>query len=194
MLDQEKFLESFNRKEEKAYYWLFQQFYSYLVLFAEHRVKDRKLAEDIVQELFIAIWESSKTYNSLVGLRSYLYEAVLHRCADYQKHQLVEEKYTEYLANEQKLEDDTLQEEEIYRELYVAINNLPDREKEVLLLALEGKSNQEIAGQLDLSVLTVKTHKKNAYSHLRKRLGCFILFLLFDEKNILPQFKAGYIN
>ena len=49
MLKQEEFLESFNHKKEEAYYQLFQQFYSYLVLFAERHVKDCKIAEDIVQ-------------------------------------------------------------------------------------------------------------------------------------------------
>ena len=42
---------------------------------------------------------------------------------------------------------------------------------------VEGKSNQEIAEQLELSVLTIKTHKKNAYNRLRERLGSFILLL-----------------
>lgn len=186
MLKQEEFLESFNHKKEEAYYQLFQQFYSYLVLFADRHVKDRKIAEDIVQELFIAVWESPKTYNSFIGLRAYLYDSVLHRCADIQKHQLVEDKYTEYLTYEQTLEDDSVQKEEIYRELYIAIDKLPGREREVLLLALEGKSNQEIAEQLELSVLTIKTHKKNAYNRLRERLGSFILLLFLHEKNILP--------
>ncbi len=174
MCNQDEFLEAFNHKKEKAYYQLFQQFYSYLVLFAERHVKDRKIAEDIVQELFMAVWEGSKTYNSFVGLRAYLYEAVLHRCADFQKHQLVEDKYVEYLTYEQKLGDDSVQHEEIYRELYIAINRLSEREREVLLLTLDGKSNQEIAEYLNLSILTIKTHKKNAYTHLRKQLASFI--------------------
>lgn len=186
ILNQEEFLESFNLKQEEAYYQLFKQFYSYLVLLAKRHVKDCKIAEDIVQDLFIAVWESSKTYNSFVGLRAYLYESVLHRCADFQKHQLVENKYTEYLTYEQTIEDDAVQKEEIYRELYIAIDKLPEREREVLLLALEGKSNQEIAEQLELSVLTIKTHKKNAYNHLRERLGSLVLLLFLHEKNIQP--------
>ena len=91
----------------------------------------------------------------------------------------------EFRTYEQTLEDDSVQKEEIYRELYIAIDRLPEREREVLLLALEGKSNQEIAEQLELSVLTIKTHKKNAYNRLRERLGSFILLLFLHEKNIL---------
>ena len=86
----------------------------------------------------------------------------------------MEDKYVEYLTYEQKLGDDSVQHEEIYRELYIAINRLSEREREVLLLTLDGKSNQEIAEYLNLSILTIKTHKKNAYTHLRKQLASFI--------------------
>ena len=68
------------------------------------------------------------------------------------------------VVSEGKANGTPVQKEEIYRELYIAIDKLPGREREVLLLALEGKSNQEIAEQLELSVLTIKTHKKNAYN------------------------------
>ena len=55
--EQKDFLQRFNLKDEQAYHKLFQQFYSYLVLFAERRVENHKVAEDIVQEIFINIWE-----------------------------------------------------------------------------------------------------------------------------------------
>ena len=50
MSEQKDFLQRFNLKDEQAYHKLFQQFYSYLVLFAERRVENHKVAEDIVQE------------------------------------------------------------------------------------------------------------------------------------------------
>lgn len=58
--EQKDFLQRFNLKDEQAYHKLFQQFYSYLVLFAERRVENHKVAEDIVQEIFINIWENLK--------------------------------------------------------------------------------------------------------------------------------------
>ncbi len=186
-MKQEDFLQHFNLKEETAYYKLFQQFYSYLVLFAERRVENRKVAEDIVQEIFIKLWESKKQYNSLNGLKAYLYEAVGNCCNDYWKHRMVEEKYTAFVLYEQKSQDFSIEQEEIYRELYTAISELPLRSREVILLYLEGKKNQEIAETLNLSILTVKTHKKNAFRYLRKRLGNLLLLVMFmkfkREKN-----------
>ena len=101
MSEQKDFLQRFNLKDEQAYHKLFQQFYSYLVLFAERRVENHKVAEDIVQEIFINIWESNKQYNSINGFKAYLYEAVSNRCADYWKHRAVEEKYMAHVLYEQ---------------------------------------------------------------------------------------------
>lgn len=194
MSEQEDFLRHFNSKDEDAYYKLFQQFYRYLVLFAERRTENHKVAEDIVQEIFIKLWESPKQYNSLNGLKAYLYEAVDNRCADYRKHLIVEEKYTAFALYEQKFQDFSIDQEEVYRELYAAINELPARGREVILLYLEGKKNQEIAEILDLSILTVKTHKKNAFRYLRNRLGnLFLLVILLARQRKSParELPAG---
>ena len=48
----------------------------------KRQVENHKVAEDIVQEIFINIWESNKQYNSINGFKAYLYEAVSNRCAD----------------------------------------------------------------------------------------------------------------
>ena len=181
MSEQKDFLQRFNLKDEQAYHKLFQQFYSYLVLFAERRVENHKVAEDIVQEIFINIWESNKQYNSINGFKAYLYEAVSNRCADYWKHRAVEEKYMAHVLYEQKLPDFSVQEEEILRELYAAIGELPQRSQEVILLSLEGKKNQEIAQLLNLSVLSVKTHKKNAFRYLKNRLQNLVLLVMIIQ-------------
>lgn len=74
-------------------------------------------------------------------------------------------------------------------ELYAAIGELPQRSQEVILLSLEGKKNQEIAQLLNLSVLTVKTHKKNAFRYLKNRLRNLVLLVMImqiSKKDILP--------
>lgn len=186
MIEQDDFLQQLNAKQEHAYHRLFREFYSYLVLFAERRIENHKTAEDIIQDIFIKLWESPKQYDSLNGLKAYLYEAASNRCADYRKHRTVEEKYATFTLSEQKNPDFSAEQEEIYRELYVAIHELPPRSREVMLLYLEGKKNQKIAELLHLSVLTVKTHKKNALRCLRKRLGNLLLLIILSNRHSKP--------
>ena len=108
------------------------------------------------------------------------------RCLDYLKHKAVENRYVAYsLANrdDESEREYNLMREEIYRELYIAVKELPDRCRQVFELHLQGKKNEEIAELLSLSVETVKTHKKNAVRFLKERLGN-LFFLLVMVKVI----------
>lgn len=71
-----------------------------------------------------------------------------------------------------------LMRDEIYRELCLAVNTLPGRCREVFELHLQGKRDEEIAELLSLSVLTVKTHKKDAIRILRVKLGKWFAWLI----------------
>lgn len=183
-ISEDEFIRRINAKEVKAFRMLFEKFYNYLVLYAEKRVQQRQIAEDLVQEVFIAIWESSKEYNSFYGFRSFLYDSVQNKCFDYLKHKAVEERYIYYFKNNQLGEEEreyNLMREEIYRKLYLAIKELPDRCREVFEWHLQGKKNEEIAQLLSLSVETVKTHKKHAVRFLKERLGNLFFIVLLEK-------------
>lgn len=99
-ISEDKFIQQINAKEVGAFRALFEHFYNYLVLYAMKRVRQREVAEDVVQEVFVAIWESPKEYNSFHGFKAFLYDAVQNRCLDYLKHKAVENRYLAYqLAN-----------------------------------------------------------------------------------------------
>ena len=178
------FIQRINVKEEEAFHDLFTRFRSYLGLFAMRRVEQLEVAEDIVQETFITVWESKKTYNSYQGFKAYLYELVQNKCTNYLKHRAVEDKYVSYVkVTEEEVDGDyDLMQEEIYRELYIAIRELPGKCRRVFELHLEGKKNDEIAKILGISVLTVKSHKQNAIHFLKERVGnLFLLFVYMNE-------------
>ena len=89
-ISEDKFIQQINTKEVGAFRVLFEHFYNYLVLYAMKRVRQREVAEDVVQEVFVAIWESPKEYNSFRGFKAFLYDAIQNRCLDYLKHKAVE--------------------------------------------------------------------------------------------------------
>ena len=66
----------------------------------------------------------------------------------------------------------------MYRELYMTIGKLPPRAQEVILLYVDGKSNEEIARHLGLSIETIKSHKKNAIRFLKNHLGHLNLLII----------------
>ena len=171
-----------NIQTEQQYNEIVENYSDMIFRIAYQYLFNKYDAEDIVQEVFIAIWESDKKYNSYHGFRAFLYDSVKNRCLNYLKHQEVERRHAEILLQEQDEEDEDyrLMREEMYRALHRAVDELPERCRQVFKLHLEGKKNEEIAQVLELSVETVKTQKKKAMYFLRERLGksyCLLIVL-----------------
>lgn len=83
-------------------------------------------------------------------------------------------------SNEEKERVYNLMREEIYRELFLAIQELPDRSREVFELHLQGKKNEEIAKVLAIQVKAVKAYRRDTITFLKSRLGnkfCWFVFM-----------------
>lgn len=177
---QEIFIERINQKQREAYYDLFREFYQSLVMFAMRYIGVQSEAEDIVQDLFVAVYEKQEKFLSYNSFRVFLYNSVRNTCLNLIKHRKVEEKYIHYSLEHADNGEDydwELLEEELWRRLFKTIDELPPRCREVFLLSLDGKKNEEIAKELHITLLTVKTQKKKAVHYLREKLGSLCLFL-----------------
>ena len=146
------------------------------MIFALKYIDEQGEAEDIVQELFVSVWEKEEKFMSYASFRVFLYNAVRNTCLNRIKHKKVEEKYAAYRQLHPvnpELDDYDVMEEEIYRRLFKTIDELPPWCKEIFLLHLDGKKNEEIAAQLKITLLTVKTPKKKRFDIFVKK--CKIL-------------------
>lgn len=160
---------SINRKE--VFEKLFNDYYGILVYYALKYVKRDDVAEDLVQDLFLSLWEKQVTFNSIPAFRSFLYTSIKNSALDYLKHEAVESQYIQdSLDKKIPLHDNPVQKEEVYRLLFSQIDKLPERCREIFLLHLDGLSNEQIATKLSLSIETVKTQKKRAMKALKSNL------------------------
>lgn len=169
-------------KDIKVFRKLFDCFYVTLCVFAEKYVEDPACAADIVQECFIKLWQQRGTYKYLYQIRSFLYTSVKNAALNELQHRKVVAEYAEKLTLKGEIAffHDCMIEEESYRLLMNAVGHLPEQTRRVILLALEGKDNKEIALELELADGTIHTHKKIAYKRLREELkDYFYLFLFF---------------
>ena len=163
-----------NRGKKSAFRDLFDHYFSALAAFGYKYVPDTSIVEDFVQEAFIACWEKREDFDHINALKSFLYTSVRNKCLNHLKHQAVQKKHENSLVYE--LESDHqfanhVIEEETFNLLHAEIRDLPPSAQEIMMLALNGLKNQEIADELDISLNTVKTQKKIAYSKLKDRLG-----------------------
>lgn len=161
------------RGERKAFQEVFDTYFHALSAFGYKYVSDPAVVGDMVQEAFISFWEKRQDFDHLSALKSFLYTSVRNKCLNHIKHQGVRKKHEANLVYE--IESDhnfshQVIEEETFNQLLSEIKLLPDSAQEIMILALNGLKNQEIADELNISINTVKTQKKIAYSKLKQKL------------------------
>lgn len=130
-------------------------------------------AEDIVQEVFIKIWEKRKTIDLYSSFESFLFTVAYNATISLLRKRITENKYLEHLQAIQQVNvtiesTDELYFNELNNKLKSLINELSLRQKEIFLLSREEElTHEQIAGKLNISVNTVKKHISNTISFLK---------------------------
>ena len=177
MLEQKevKWLQGLKMGDDRAFKVLFEKYYASLCAFATNFVDDPDVAEDIVQEIFFKLYTDKPTFDVVVALKSYLYLATKNQCARIEQEymsSLKERETTTFFFNQ-------IVEQELLALLSEAILDLPRQTGQVFQLVMEGFDNAEIAEKLNLSIDSVKSHKKRGKQLLKNRLGDITAILLF---------------
>ena len=170
--------------EELSFNQFFNEMYNCVCLFANRFLENTIESEDIVQDVFIKLWDNFENFNSAIKIKAYLYSSVRNSCLNHIRHEKVKRKYETSVIS--KIQSDSffyekMVEVESSRLIKEAIEELPPQCKKIMLLNLQGLKNQEIADDLNISINTVKTQKQIAYKILRKKLqSLFELLTLFS--------------
>lgn len=195
MNDQEKIVMiGLANRDKRAYALLFETYHAPLFRFAETYVCCPGLAEDIVQEVFIKIWENPVRRVSK-SLRSYLFLMVRNACIDYLRSVQVEDKKMQKLFEAQVISDsvDLDIDEDISLKIKDAINELPEQCREVYQMSVfDGLKHAEIAEELDISISSVKVQVYRAKNNLREKLVSlreFMIFFSFMSSRKKQQFS-----
>lgn len=177
-----------SKDDYSAYTEIYDRYAPLLYMHAYKRLKNREEAKDIIQELFITIWERRSEIELKSSLSAYLYTSIRNRVLKVISHKQVESSYiislqhsiekgyasTDYLVREKELIDIIEKE----------INALPSKMRLVFNLSRKSHlSHKEIAEKLDLSESTVKKQVNNALKVLRVKLQALfyvIILLLFN--------------
>ncbi|MEG0795938.1 MAG: RNA polymerase sigma-70 factor [Odoribacter sp.] len=177
--------------DKAAFEQLFREWYVRLCVYAESIVRDRDMAEDLVQNIFCMLWEKRVEMNIHESLKSYLYRAVYNSALNLLKHEKVKLAFLEFVGKHGEKGENNVEyyfdkesEKGLLQEINQAIDALPEQCREIFMLSrFAGKKSTEIALMLDISVRTVETQLYRAMKHLREDLAHLknreILFLLF---------------
>lgn len=165
-----------------AFTEIYNRYKGLLYIHAYNRLRDQQEADDVVHELFAALWTKREQLVLKTHLSGYLYQAVRNRVIDIISHKKVASSYMtslQHFINESEaITDHRVRENELTALIEKEIGALTPKMREVFELSRKANlSHREIAVKLDLSENTVKKHVNNALKVLRSKLGIFIYLL-----------------
>ncbi|OJV45257.1 MAG: RNA polymerase sigma-70 factor [Bacteroidales bacterium 36-12] len=163
---------------------IYSTYYSRLVKFAKEFVVCQEDAENITQDVFLGIIEKNNMLSCVENFNAYIYRSVKNKCIDFLKNKVVQQKYISdmqldvYLDNAlsyNEYEYHIESEESVEKNLFIAIDKLPTKCKEIFLLSrYEGLKYREISERLGLSINTVDVQICIALKKLRKQLKYYL--------------------
>lgn len=160
-------------RDADAFNVMYRQYYESLCLVSLKYVKDLHIAREIVQELFMKIWENPIPHTDPGAIRGYLYRSVINLSLNHLSREKNIQRHHQQIAAMQTEEDvNALHEEQDFKiHLYNAIERLPEQCRRVFRMSrFEGMKYREIAAALNIAEKTVENHIVNALRLLRERM------------------------
>lgn len=175
-------VEKLKKGDREAFNSLFRYFYPRVMAYVAAIVED-EAAEDIVQDVFLYVWENRKKLYAGEGFHSYLFQAAYTRCLDSFRKNSSMEKYNTHLY-EKHLEDyqsllkgdtpvmEELYTKDFYRRLYELLEQMPAQRREVFILSyIKGLTAKEVSEQLRMPQRTVESHLYLALKFLKGHMS-----------------------
>jgi RNA polymerase sigma-70 factor (ECF subfamily) len=187
----QKLLEALKKGNIPVFESIFRSYYPNLCHFAFQYVQDKAVAENVVQETFVRIWEKRSTIIISKSIQNYLLEMVKNRCLNYLEHASVRRKYAEKVRSKVTIERKESQDIQFFEvglseKIQASIEALPEKRQQIFRMCKQdGLSYKQVAEKLGVSVKTVENHMGLALKELRQSLkeykNHFLLFSLFQE-------------
>lgn len=169
----------------RSFDFLFGKYYKDLVLFCKVFLKDQSHSEDIVQDIFVRLWENRENLKIDSSLKGYLMTSAKNNCFEELKHQEVVRNHQDYILYRNDVLDYDTEHYLLYTELnerlQEAMQKLPEDMRIIFEMnRFKNLKYREIAEKLNISVRTVENKISKTLELLRKQLNVFYdLMLLF---------------
>lgn len=174
-------VENIRKSNQGVFELVFKYYYSGLVVYADQIIKDTSVSEDIVQSVFLKLWENRESIE-IRSLHAYFTQCVKNRCIDYLRNQQVRQRFDNQGANVEAVdfEDDLWTKTELNELIESAIDELPPRCQEIFRMSrYDNLKISEIADKLSISKRTVETQISKALKLMRVKLIDYISLIIF---------------
>lgn len=162
--------------DSTAFKALYYRYYEPLYLFLWRRTQNRETSLDLVQELFVRVWNNRESLDAGQSLKAYLYKIAHNLLIDHFRKKGVEQSYFAADPPDETSATTTADDNfELRDNIEAAIDNLPSPVRKVFQMSrFDGLKYHEIAAALEISIKTVEARMSKALAMLRERLEPFL--------------------
>jgi RNA polymerase sigma-70 factor (family 1) len=153
---------------------IFHLFHPALCFFARKWVNDMSIAQDIVTEVFLKLWQKQADFDTLYSVKAFLYISTRNACINHNQQAQYQSRVKANIRQfSNEVESDGVNEiihAEVLQEVYSIVKELPTKCREVMMLSYsEGMDCHEIARKMSVSVNTVRNQKTRGVHLIRNR-------------------------
>lgn len=171
--DESLFLHRLCTGDKSAFGICFQRYYASLCFFANKFLKNEETAKDVVQDVFVRLYEKKYDFPNLIALKSFLYSSVQHRALNFLEKENNRAKLRQQIQLEEYETDCFHQqiEAEMFEQIFAAIEELPTECRRIFKMSyIEHLDTKQIMERLQIAESTIKTQRRRAKKMLRERL------------------------
>jgi RNA polymerase sigma-70 factor (family 1) len=163
---------------------IYKRYFALLYAHAYRKLANKEEVRDILQDLFMYLWNNREELSIHTSLSSYLYTSIRNRVLNYFRNTKVRDQFVESLqkksANSESLVEQRFHEKELIKIVEKEISQLPAQTRLIFEMSRNLEmSHREIASELNISHFTVRTQVRNALRILRVKLGTYIFSIFF---------------
>ena len=184
LLDDIQLIDLLKQDDEVALSRIYEKYWQPLYLAAYHVIKDKQICEDIIQELFIKLWNKRQSIEITISLKAYLYASIRYEVyRQIRTGNVRGDIYDNLVARfHTPACDDTIEYKELIAQVSTIVDKLPQKCREVYKLSREENlSHKQIASMLNISAKTVENHLTKALRLLRTSLSTEIIVLILHH-------------
>jgi len=168
---------------QQAFKHLFDRYTPKIYRFAISYLKSEADAEELVQNVFLKLWERRESLDESRNVKSYIFKIAINCIYDLAREKKYWRTYKEFVSHNLVRDNEFTWNEVVYNELSENVNLLldqmpPQRKKIFLMSRKQGISNKEIAASLNISQRTVENQIYRAVSYLKEKIKTRSLFFL----------------